>query len=220
MAKIKENQHGFSIIEWLLLLLLLLIIGGAGWYVYQSKQNTEQSQRDAANAQSDPAKAVRPKDITEDWLLYLPPDKEYQIRLPDGWELERYSTSAGLYSRSGAADIVYEKGTKAKVTQVDGGRDFSAVSFALSYVKNSEFETPSGTKLPTSLQTAQGLEVTKYKNTVTTDPEAIGPPKGTTEFFYTVTKGNYTIYVVHDLQPGETDQTGYIEKALKTLEFN
>ncbi len=222
MNKIKKNQQGFGLIEWLLILFIIMVLIAVGWFVVKSKNNTEQSQQNEANAQSDPGKnsAKAVKDETEDWLLYSPPGKEYQLRVPDGWELERYSTSSGIYSPSGATDIVYKKGTKATVTQVEGGRDFSSIAFSLGYIKNTELSAPGGTKQPDTLTTKkQNITISKYKQAITEDPEIMGPPKGTTEFTYRITKGDYTVYIVHDIAPGEADQTTYIEKALLTLEF-
>lgn len=219
MKMLKDDQQGFGLLEWLLLLLIILILIAAGWFVWDSKKKTEESQSNETQAQSDPSKSVKPKDETADWLLYSPPSKEYQVRIPDGWKLERYSDSSGIYSPNGASDIVYKQGTKATVTQVEGGRDFSAISFSLGYTKNSELQAAQGTKQTYTTKTKQGLEISKYKYEVTVEPDVMGPPKGTTEFFYRVTKGNYTIHVTHDIAPGEADQTQYIEKALATLEF-
>lgn len=222
MKIVKSNHKGFTVVEVLLILVIVGVLGFVGWFVYSSKKKSEKSQSNAANVQSDPVKAkkitVEPKDESDNWLLYSPPGREYQFRVPDGWKLERYSTSSNLYT-DGTSNIIYKKGTLATVKQVENGRDFSGMAFGLSYVTTSELMAPNGTEQVTSLKTKQGIAVTKYKETVSQDPEFLGPPKGTIEFNYRISKGNYSISIIHDVLLGETDQTQYIEKAIKTIEF-
>ena len=217
----KLNQKGFGLWEVLLLILILLILIFLGWWVWQ-QQKQDKPAGDSAQQQSSEKKEepteVKPKEETDDWVLYITPKKEFQVRLPDGWKLERYQDSAGFYA-SNDADIVYTKDVDATVTQVEGGRDFSGIPLGVSYAKTADLSDPQGDKQSSSLTTKQGVTIDKYKYIVTTDPEIMGPPKGTTEFTYRIKKGDYSINVVHDVQSGGTDQTNYIEKSLQTVEF-
>lgn len=225
--KIKKlNQAGVAALEIILIVFVILAVAGVGYYVWQAKAKTNKTLSDTAQGAGEATKTEKkksttkytPTDETASWYLYTTPGKEYQLRLPDGWKLQRYQASSGIYANA-AKDIVYAKGTLATVTQVEGGRDFAAVPFAVNYMKTTEISAPSGDKQALSLKTKDGLTVDKYKYVVPKDPEAIGPPKGTIEYDYRFTKGSYTVSVVHDIAPGETDQTQYVEKAIATFEF-
>ncbi len=225
----KLSNQGFETIVVLLIIIVLGIIGGTGWLVWNMNQKTEQSLFNSTKSLNDPTTSdykkqedqlVTPKTKSEaySWLLYKSPGKEYEINLPDGWTLSRYNNDTSLYADT-AGSIVYSKGTLAKVTETSGGRDFSGVPFMLNYSKTSDLSVPNGTKQSTFVTDNQNLIIDKYYYLVTTDPAALGPPKGTKEYTYWVTKGDYTITVIHDVKPGETDETSIIEKALKTVSF-
>ncbi len=52
----KNNQKGFSLIEAILVFAIIAALGGVGWFVYQSKNKTNQSLDKSAKAQNEPQK--------------------------------------------------------------------------------------------------------------------------------------------------------------------
>jgi len=213
----RKSQQGFTVVEGLLIVLILSVLGFAGYYVMT--QNKKDKTADATSTiekskdSSTPASSV--KDETEDWYEYQPANKEYTIKLPDGWELQYGENTTSLYGFS-YESITYVAGEKAKVTLV-GGRDWGAIPFLLNYsATGSVVFDVVGTK-QSSFKTNSGLTVDKYYNLVTSDPETMGPPKDTKQYSYEVKKGTSVVVVQHDIVPDGTDQTAIIEKVIKTI---
>lgn len=222
--KIIKDEEGFSVIETVIVVVVVAALIFAGWYVYNSNKvsKNKDTPMKVQNLQK-PADKTEAKstDLASSWLLYKPPGSEYEIRIPDGWKLERYQSSSSVYSLD-SSDISYIKGTTATVTEVQGGKDFSTVSFSLSIDKNTELPNTDaiskGVK-QTSLTTTQGLVIDKYYFLTTTEPDIMGPPKGTKLYTYRVTKGNYSITVNHDVLDMQTDDLTYLEKSIQTIKF-
>lgn len=216
----KTNQKGFGIVEVLLLIVLMGLVGGVGYYVYsQSKKNDTESKTQVGVTTEKPAteKAPAVTDETADWLLYESPGKEFSIRLADGWVLERYQKLAPIYAAE-SSNIVLKNGTKAKIVEVDGGRDFNYVAFGLWYYDAQDLNTV-GTMQKT-FKTDQGLNVEKYYYKQLTEPDGIGLPKGTEEYNYYIKSGEKYVGINHDVIPGQTEQTVLVEKVIKTLKIN
>lgn len=218
----KQNQKGFSAVEALLVLVILALIGGVGYYVYKSRQEANKSQDNANKSSLEISQAAKkeaekkPADETEGWLLYKPPTNEYEIRLPDGWKLERTEKAPHL-AAAGMSSIVYKAGTKAVVTEVEGGRDYGSLAFSLAVYKASEGSAPRGSEVK-KFNTSQGLVITQWLFEQTAEPEGIDIPKGAKEYRYELTAKDKKISFTHDVLPGETAQTDLIEKAIKTLQ--
>jgi len=219
-----KDEDGFSVIEIVIVGVVTAALIFAGWLVYKS--NKTPKNKDAPtkvqNLQKTADKPeVKATDLAISWLLYKPPGGEYEIRIPDGWKLERYKSSSSVYSLD-SSDISYVKGTIATVTEVQAGKDFSTVSFSLSIDKNTELPNTDaiskGVK-QTSLTTTEGLVLDKYYFLTTTEPDIMGPPKGTKLYSYRVTKGNYSITVNHDVLDMQTDDLTYLEKSIQTIKF-
>lgn len=216
MKKIKEN--GFSITTGLLILVVASSIIGVGYYAYRqtkTNNNSNNNQRKSA-VNTKPAIKDKKADETAEWLLYENPKNNYSVRLPDGWIVHRYQKENGLFA-SDVSDITYVKGSVATVIEDDGGRDFNSVAFSLNYIKAGEM-TKLGVKQST-IKTVDGIEVEKYKKTVDTEPEVMGPPKGTEQYFYFIKSAGYEIVIQHDVLPGATPQIELIEKVVKTVHF-
>ncbi|HET6924351.1 MAG TPA: hypothetical protein VFH39_00790 [Candidatus Saccharimonadales bacterium] len=66
-AKMKSTstQAGFAAIEAILILVIVAIIGGTGWFVWHTKQATDQSLTNTASAQPGIAKANKAKTTTK-----------------------------------------------------------------------------------------------------------------------------------------------------------
>lgn len=217
-SKSRMNQKGFGAVEGLIIVVVIAVIGVIGWYVFAHKKTAKPTSSTSSKTTSSSAETpVKPVSIDEttSWYLYESPAKEFSLRLPDGWKLDRYMKSAAIYAGE-ATSIIYAKGTLATITEVNGGRDFSGIAYSLTFQKTADYASPSGTK-QAGLTTTGGLTIDKYLETITEDPVALGPPKGTKEFTYRVAKGANTLQVVHDILTGETDQTALIEKSLKTI---
>lgn len=237
----KLNKKGFTAVEGLLVVVVIGAIAGAGWYVYQ-RQNRKEEPKQATITNFEQCKAagypiaesypeqchangqsfvnesqkpqVDPQDETANWLLYEPPGKQYEIRIPDGWEVHRHQKESHLFSQ----DIVYKQGTKAVVIEDEGGRDFSYLPFGLNYFLEADGLLPTGTKTKT-FKTKNGDEVILYTRQQTAEPEGIGPPKSTMSYEYWIRKGDTVINITHEVPKTETAQTELVEKAIATLEI-
>ncbi len=83
---IRHKQNGFAVVESILIILIIAMITGIGWYVWRSKQKTEQTLNDASRSlSSSPSKAAK-KDThstiaqTKQYLVI----KEWNVRIPYG----------------------------------------------------------------------------------------------------------------------------------------
>lgn len=70
MIRIKQNEHGFSVVEAALSLVIVVAIGSIGWYVYHVRHNSNQA-LDAANSTSNGAtpRFANSKDATDNSAL-------------------------------------------------------------------------------------------------------------------------------------------------------
>ena len=160
-------------------------------------------------------------DETASWLLYTPPGNEYSIRLADGWNFTRYEKTTGLATFDNN-DTVLKQGTKAVVTEINGGKDGRTGFFFNYATQNIEQIVTPGAK-QTSLKTNDGIEIEKYYWIVSgySSDGGLGPNNGDSEYTYVVRKAsNRVVTVFYSFQPGNADNSATIEKALKTLHFN
>lgn len=221
MVKNSSPQTGSAHVI-IIVVLIVALVGTLGFVFWQNFINTEVSsdQTKAPNKEKNVSvdDSVE-KDRTAAWYEYKPDGNEYSIRLPDGWKLFKPEGggSVSLYGFM-AEDITYEAGTKATISEV-GGRGWGAIPFMLNYYPDSKIVFGVDGSKQSSFKTKGGLTVDKYYNEVMSDPDVMGPPKGTKQYFYELKKDNYTIVVQHDITPSEVDQTALIEEAIKTLIF-
>ncbi len=85
----KKNQ-GFGLIEGLLILLIIGILAGVGWFVWQSKKNTDKNLNSAAQTEikagsSKKATATVEKDPTADWVAYSNKEGSFSLKHPKTW---------------------------------------------------------------------------------------------------------------------------------------
>jgi hypothetical protein len=222
----QPNQAGFAAIEALLIVVILAIIGGTGYFVWHARQSTNDSLDKAAQSTQvvETKKSTNPtksssSDETSQWYLYEAPSKAYTVRLADGWKLHRYLQDNSIYTFD-SADLSPKPGTKATITQTDGGRDGSAVGFFLSYYADGSPVSQQGTQ-QSNITTNDGLQVSVYKQTQTTQEEGIGGlPVGATGYTYLLApKQGPTVLISYGYNKGDIDIHNTVEKVVKTFHF-
>ncbi len=210
----KRNEQGFGAVEILLIIIIIALAGVSGWYVYKHRTHAAAPAKTVQTSAKTEKKPAAQKDETADWYVYASPDKNYSIKLPDGWKLVSYQGDSSPYTMH-SEDIAYTPGQRATVTSTSFAGDVNQVAFAMGASWRSDVR---GDKA-TSFKTDQGLDVTRY-DYVVPHQEIQDIAAGTTEFLYAVTGGKTTFQVVHDVAPGAKDSNNLIVKALKTLVIN
>jgi hypothetical protein len=218
------NQKGFSFLYVFLLVVIIGLISGTGYYLYTANKQAgddlnkaDQQYRDAQSRNFEKSGSSS-ADETKEWLLYTSPGKEFNVRLADGWVLERYQKYSSVYQLDNTKLALVE-GVKAVVDEVQGGKDGGAGLFISYADQNLEQVVKTGTK-QTSLKTNDGIEIEKYYG-VTGEGEGIGPPTGSLEYNYFIYKGNNAVIsVFYSVAPGATDYHELVEKVVKTVHFN
>lgn len=212
----KKNQTGFSAVVVVLITAVIGLAGAVGWLVYDRQKTPKNTTtKSTAPAQSTAAPTV--KDETSDWLLFTSKQKTYSFKVPDGWKLTHQTDGDVAYATG--QDLTYKAGTKATVTETTGGRDGIYGFFIAFDDKSAEKRDFSSYKNEGEFKTASGLTGTKYSYTVTTEPEAIGPPKDSVEYDYYFVKGDVALYVGYTQVPGAPDSLAVAEKAIKTAQL-
>lgn len=226
-----SNQSGLAVIETVLILVVIGIIGFTGWYVWQSKQKSDemltpnqsssQSSGKSKAATNDNGAKQTASEQSDSWLLFTSAKNEFSIRVPDGWKLEQYEDSPSLYTFSND-NLQIIPGQKAVITRVSAGKDGNGEGFGVSFVQSlAEMGIPAGVK--SSFQTDQGYEVAVYRNVVSpgSSEGAGGLPDGGVSYTYLITKSaTKNIYAWYGYSTGQTDHHVSVEAALKTLKLN
>src|SRR5690348_16917946 len=92
-------EKGFTVIETILVLVIIAILGGTGWFVYNAHKNAnktlDQASQVANSSVSASKKATKPVNNTANWLQWTAPDKSFQMKIPDGWNLNQNSETTG-----------------------------------------------------------------------------------------------------------------------------
>lgn len=220
----KLNQKGFGIVEIMLVVVLVGLVGGIGYYVYSQAQKNDETSAPSSDSsvkiekKSEPAPVA--KDETADWLLYESPGGEFKIKLADGWSLERYLKSPAVYKRDNKLEI--KPGTKAVVTEVQGGGDF-ITGLGIDYRTSKEIQegplnNPRGVK-QASLKTNDGLEITVYHFTQTNKNPMLDVPYGGEEYSYHVSNAKGGLEIFYSYKKGEVDYHKEVEKILSSIEI-
>jgi Tfp pilus assembly protein PilV len=221
----QREQTGFALIETILILVILVMIGGVGYYVWHAKQSTEATlQQNNAHAGLQ-TKSSAPK-IAQDpaiasWLEYKAPSGHFSVHLADGWDLNRCKGSDFLYTY-GSEHTQYKPGAKARVADIDCGSDGSAVGLFISYYAKTVDSSGKvqGEKTGT-FKTAQGVEVTAYLYTKTTEEDALGDvPKGGKIYSYVAKKSDAILVYVYGIGPTDPDSHAVVEQSVKSFVFN
>lgn len=82
-----KNQKGFAVVEGLLILAIIALIAGTGWYVWNSKNQTDKTLESAGNRTltKDSKTSSTAKDPTEDWVSYSSKDGKFSLKYPTSW---------------------------------------------------------------------------------------------------------------------------------------
>lgn len=235
------NKKGFSAVEVTLVLVVVGFVGTIGWYLYERRQGDSPAQMSitnfdecvaagnpvmesypeqcAANGQTftNPNQKVADTKEEDSWLLFEPTNKQYSLRIPDGWKATELTSN--LYVRD-VANLEYIKGTKATVEVLSEGGWDGASPFSLYYPEQASDEIiKEGDKVGVIL-TEEGLKVEKYKYVQTTDPDGIGYQKGDTVYnYYFGLDGEYVV-VSHVFSKASDDQSATVERLIKTIKIN
>jgi len=221
-----SDQRGFSLVEGLLVLIAFTMIGFTGFYVYSSTKSaakTNDSSNKAVSGNEDKnSDTAKGSERSDTWFLYSPPEKQYSVRLADGWNLVRSEQGTSLYTTIND-NLDYTEGTKAEVATPEGGKD-AASGFFLNFSTN--IDTPSKSEQSvkqTEFKTNLGATVEKYQYTESSpQPVALGQlDQGGVYYNYIIKGGTDKFMAVsYSVQPGETQHFKIIEEVLRTVEFN
>lgn len=220
-----SDQRGFSLVESLLAIIAVTLIGFTGFYVYSSNQSEPKTNdsivKTGQDDKSDTSKSVN--DQTASWLLYTPPDKEFTIRLADGWNLVRNEAGTGFYTTVND-NLKFEEGVKAVLTAPVGGKDANS-GFSLNYrpIPGDGRLFSNESVKQAGFTTNDGVTVDKYQYTETrTIPEGLGQlDEGGVYYSYVIkTNANMVMTVNYDVQPTDDQHFKIIEEVLRTVHFN
>ena len=210
----RKDQSGVGAIEAILLLVIVVTLTGVGYFVYKTKQNTTNSYNSASNALAATVPVSKPKtvtvqkDDTVNWKLFSSTRLVFTIRIPDGWTLYTDPTSGILLSGQNTTSITFHAGTMATVTEQTVGDD-ATHPFVIS---EGLTDTQLNSYTKVSAINASGITGTKYYYEQTTEPQAIGLPKGAKEYRYHFVKNQKTIDVTYTILPGDFDNTPLLGK--------
>lgn len=157
-------------------------------------------------------KPVETTKVSDSWLEFK--GKNLSIRLADGWSILHQTDAENdlIYGDK----LTYTKGTKAIVTTTTGGRD-GICCFIAAYDKKARSLTDFSTYEASKITLDSGQVINKFKTTITEEPEAIGPAKGSIVHIYIlVGKEGDGLYFDYTIAPGATNQLETIEKVIKT----
>jgi hypothetical protein len=207
-----------------LIVVIFAIIGGVGYYVWHAKQATEsaiqQSNANSGLLSKSAAPKIAQDPAIDSWLNYKVPSGHYSVYLADGWDLNRCKGSDFLYTY-GSEHTQYKPGAKARVADIDCGSDGSAVGLFVSYYAKSVDSSGKiqGEKTGT-FKTAQGVEVTAYLYTKTTEEDGLGDvPKGGKIYSYVAKKNDAILVYVYGIGPTDSDNRAVVEKSVKSFVF-
>lgn len=79
-----KNQKGFTVVEALLIFIIVGILGGAGWYVYNSNQKTNDSLTKADSSSSETTSTENDKSCEQpgDWKEFINPEYKHSYYFP------------------------------------------------------------------------------------------------------------------------------------------
>lgn len=219
-----KNQRGFSLVEGLLLFVLVGIIGGAGWYVYNSNKQANESLKNADASSKVTTKDIKANkeavntDETEQWISFTPDSKIYTIKIPDGWKLAHQNDECDCLFSS---QLNYTAGTRATIEKTQGGRGGPFGFFISVDESNKSGERFKDYQMHENqgVIKVDGIEGTKYFYEEMSEQQGMGLEKGGKQYSYYFLKDGKGIYIAYTRNPSETNNLELFEKTVKTLQF-
>lgn len=87
-----SNQRGFSVVQVVLLIVLLGVVSATGWFVWQSKNKTNDTLANTARSGTEPQKTEKKaetiqqeSDPTTDWVSYSNTKGVFKLKHPKTW---------------------------------------------------------------------------------------------------------------------------------------
>lgn len=207
MAKQRLNEKGLGLAGRMLIVVVTVLIGLIGFAVYKNHTKTPTVNTNTAAMPTSSSE-------TDKWYLFTSKHGEYKIRLADGLSFIGSEDRSSIYTLQQPIALGNEPG---KVVIRNTGGDSNHGLF-INYLDKSSDASPAGDK-QTGFKTQSGLEVAKYHYAQTTEPDGIGLSKDGQEYTYIVTKDNKALTATYDIAPGETVNTGLVEKMVKTVQL-
>jgi hypothetical protein len=223
----KSGQSGFAVIEAVLVLVIVGILGFTGYFVWHAKQSTDKSLDNTAKSQPATAKKssqqATPDVLTGEaanWLEYISPNKEYSMRLADGWKLNHCKGTPYLYTYI-HSDISPKPGTKAVVSDIDCGSDGGGDGLSISFVTKASETTTTNPKTG-SFKTLAGDTVNSYSRVEDSAEGGLGAVnKGGVYYTYILNKSSSKNMVIsYGVNPGQADDHATVEQSIKTITIN
>lgn len=214
------NQSGFAALTGLLGIVIIGLIIGTGWYVWQSKIETDSALEASERAATSSTQPVIKTETKSGWTLYTPPSKNYSIELPDGWRLSRLKGEDDLYTFS-TQNLKINPNVKAVVEEVDGGVDGTSIGFNLFYPETYQTggDKPEGEKVKeTKTDAGDSLVVYKFVQTEDVDGSG-GTPKDATSYTFAVTHAGTRIQAGYGFNKGDEDIYDIVEESIKSIKF-
>jgi hypothetical protein len=226
-----NNQQGFSVVLVLAVVVVLGLVGAAGWYIYKSQNKNQQevvadTAEQSENLEEDIDKVPEETQADEqkepvviNGPNYKSVNNKYSLVLPNGWKLYGSPDNDNLIAFD-ANDIKPDKDAPGTVTILSGGRDGTVAFYLIYDYKSGEnaYLSPD-LKVTKTYTTNNGVKVTKSTRYQTKKPEGQDIPIGTREYSYMLTKDGENIRIVHQVLPGETDQSSNIEELIVSTKF-
>jgi hypothetical protein len=159
-------------------------------------------------------------DETANWKEVNFKSANISVKIPDGWNINNIYESQPTfetYYSLGHEGIQYKANTAATVTAKTGEPSLEKRDAAFQIYFSQQLDNATE-KQPSPGKTKSGKTIDKYLYISTTDPEGLGDyKKGTKVFSYYVNVGDKLLVVRHVIEPGESDQTLYMDKLVQTI---
>lgn len=216
-----RNEKGFSIVEILAVVLIISLIGAISWLLYDRQlKPTNDSATTGSSQQLTEQNALEKE--TADWYLYEPAQKEYRLKVADGWVLrKKEGTDTSLYS---TASLALTEGTKGQVAPYDPSSsayefdcglyiDWQTYNDKAIYDINTQYDT----EKPVAFTTFSGISVHK---TSTLHSGGGYIPVGSKLYSYFLARDFKTLRVGYSACPNSEDYHEIVEKVVRTIAIN
>jgi hypothetical protein len=217
--KLLRESDGFTVVETLLVLIFVAIIAFTGYYVWHSKQVTQDTLAQTAKSSSAAVlnSATPECKLTsgEKGVSVTVKSGNFKFCEPNGWLLEQYSGNLGSFW-AGTGNIVYDAATKAIVNTSDGGSD-GPFTLTINTMDRTKVDTAEFSRSTSAPRLTSGkLTIDSYTHaTVANDPVGAGVAylsEGSKQFMYVVYKGDQALVFHYNVQPGETDRSQLVSE--------